>query len=76
MPNNYIILPYFFCSFAHYYNGGLAHQVERQVRNLKAAGSSPVSSTFIVLVIPNATDEHLQYHQHSFLYTIGCFLSL
>ena len=45
MPNNYIILPYFFCSFAHYYNGGLAHQVERQVRNLKAAGSSPVSST-------------------------------
>ena len=35
----------FFCSFAHCNNGGLAHQVERQVRNLKAAGSSPVSST-------------------------------
>ena len=26
-------------------NGGLAHLVERQVRNLKVAGSSPVSST-------------------------------
>lgn len=36
----------FFCSFAKQKsNGGLAHQVERQVRNLKVAGSSPVSST-------------------------------
>ena len=26
--------------------GGLAHLVERQVRNLKVAGSSPVTSTF------------------------------
>ena len=45
MLNNYIVLRYFFCSFARINNGGLAHQVERQVRNLKAAGSSPVSST-------------------------------
>ncbi len=45
MQNNYIIIQHFFCSFACNNNGGLAHQVERQVRNLKAAGSSPVSST-------------------------------
>ena len=45
MLNKYIILRYFFRSFAQNDNGGLAHQVERQVRNLKAAGSSPVSST-------------------------------
>lgn len=31
----------YFCSRI----GGLAHLVERQVRNLKVAGSSPVSST-------------------------------
>lgn len=33
----------YFCSRI----GGLAHLVERQVRNLKVAGSSPVSSTLI-----------------------------
>lgn len=31
----------YFCSRI----GGLAHLVERQVRNLKVAGSSPVTST-------------------------------
>lgn len=36
---------YFFHIFANDNEGGLAHQVERQVRNLKVAGSSPVSST-------------------------------
>ena len=39
------ILFYFFSIIASQRNGGLAHQVERQVRNLKAAGSSPVTST-------------------------------
>ncbi len=34
-----------FCLLLRHEFGGLAHLVERQVRNLKVAGSSPVSST-------------------------------
>ena len=35
---NFVFLP-------HEKSGGLAHLVERKVRNLKVAGSSPVTST-------------------------------